>query len=681
MRISDQTIEEIKQAADILEVIEDFLPLKKKGSSWWALSPFTNEKTPSFSVSPAKGIFKCFSTGKGGDSISFIMEMEGVGYLEALRYLANKYGIEIAETEQTPAEKEAQTVKESLYAALSFASNYFQELLHKADEGRSVGLSYFKQRGFLDHTINSFELGYSLDQWNAFEDHAIKHGFKPEILDQAGLVVYKEGNKRYDRFRGRVMFPIQNVSGRVIGFGARTLKADRQAKYLNSPESEVYHKSDVLYGIYQAKKEIRNQDNCYLVEGYTDVISLHQAGVINVAASSGTSLTESQIRLIKRFTHNVTVLYDGDAAGIKAAMRGVDMLLEQDLNVRVVQFPNGEDPDSYVRKVGGTAFKEFLQKEAKDFILFKTQLFIDESANDPIKKGEAIRDIVESISKVPDPIKRTVFYQQSSQLLGMSEEMLVEEGNRLMAESLRRKQKQESYQRKKSAPALPPPSNLQPEDLDGMVFSEGQEEDWQLPTGEVAPADSQWAPAEEGSSLPAPAFQVSPAQQVINLQEKETIRLLLLYGKATIDDKKYVADYILEEVGEVEFQHPVYKKMLTTFQEASAKGRALDMSDFFRSEEEEVRNEASGLVSNKHELSDNWWERHQIIVPPVDDDLAKMAYQNLIRLKFRVIKQLEAQAQDNLKNAKTVADEIEMQELCLALAMQRIALAKLINMN
>jgi DNA primase len=340
------------------------------------------------------------------------MDIESLGYVEALRYLAKKYNIDIPEPEAvTDTQIQQQQEKESLYIVLNYAKNYYQNLLWEQDEGKAVGLSYFKERGFKENTIKEFELGYSLDIWDHFGKEAISKGYNPDILDKAGLIIRKEG-KQFDRFRGRVIFPIHNVSGKVVAFGARILKPDKnQPKYLNSPETEVYHKSNVLYGLFQAKNAIRQEDTCYLVEGYTDVISLHQAGVNNVVASSGTSLTIEQIRLISRYTHNITVLYDGDAAGIKASLRGPDMILEEGLNVKVAVFPDGDDPDSYVRKIGAQAFKDFIKKNSTDFITFKTKLYLDEAANDPFKKAGIIKEVVESITKIPDPIKRAVFFK------------------------------------------------------------------------------------------------------------------------------------------------------------------------------------------------------------------------------------------------------------------------------
>ncbi|MFN3840875.1 MAG: DNA primase, partial [Cyclobacteriaceae bacterium] len=375
--ISRSTIDEVKNRIDIVDVVSDFVSLKRSGQNYKALSPFTNEKTPSFYVVPSKGIFKDFSSGKGGDAITFVMEHEGLGYLEAIRYLAKKYGVEIIEEEQSAEDQASQNERDSLYIVMNFAKEYFKNLLHHDDEGRSIGLSYFRERGFNDRTLEKFDLGYSLNQWDHFEKHALGSGFSASVLEKAGLVISKEDGqgKTYDRFRGRVIFPVHNLAGKVVAFGARTLSTEKnQPKYINSPETDIYHKSNVLYGLYQAKNEIRKQDFCYLVEGYTDVLSLHQSGIENVVASSGTALTEEQIRLMRRFTENVTVLFDGDAAGVKAALRGIDLILKGGLNVRVVLLPDGEDPDSYSRKMGSTEFSQYLKDNTKDFISFKIDL-------------------------------------------------------------------------------------------------------------------------------------------------------------------------------------------------------------------------------------------------------------------------------------------------------------------
>src|SRR4051812_4038323 len=430
--ITKPTIDRITEAIDIVEVIGEFVQLKKRGANYVGLSPFANERTPSFTVSPAKGIFKDFSSGKGGSAVTFLMELEKFSYPEALKWLAKKYSIEVEETVESFENKEEENHRESLMIVTGYAAKFFHESLLETDEGKSIGLSYFKERGFNNDTIKKFELGYSPDQWEAFTGQALKEGYQEEFLAETGLSVKRDNGSLYDRYRGRVMFPIHSFTGRVIAFGGRTLKNDKNVpKYVNSPESEIYHKSNVLYGLYFAKKAIRDEDNCYLVEGYADVLSVHQAGIENVVASSGTSLTTEQIRLISRFTQNITILYDGDAAGIKASLRGLDMILEEGLNVKVVLFPDGHDPDSYVRLVGTNGFKKHIEDNKKDFILYKTTLLLKEVGNDPIKKSEVIRDIVESIAKIPDSIKASVFIKECSHILQIDERALLSELNKM----------------------------------------------------------------------------------------------------------------------------------------------------------------------------------------------------------------------------------------------------------
>ena len=422
--IKKETIDAIFEAARVEEVIGDFVQLKKAGSNYKGLSPFVNEKSPSFMVSPAKQIWKDFSSGKGGNAISFIMEHEHFTYPEALRYLANKYQIEIEETEQTDLEKQALNERESLFVVNEFAKKYFHDVMLKTDEGLAIGHSYFKERGFTEDTIKTFQLGYSPDQWDAFTNEAISKGYQLEFLEKTGLTIVKD-DKTFDRFKGRVMFPIQSMSGRVLGFGGRILTNDKKAaKYLNSPESDIYHKSKVLYGISHAKQEIAKKDNCYLVEGYTDVIQMHQAGVKNVVASSGTALTPDQIRLVNRLTKNITVLFDGDAAGMRASLRGIDLILEAGMNVRVCTFPDGDDPDSFAKKTPIDELQRYLKETATDFIRFKANLLMKEAGGDPIKKADVIRDIVVSISKVPDYIQREVYVQECASIMDISEDVL-----------------------------------------------------------------------------------------------------------------------------------------------------------------------------------------------------------------------------------------------------------------
>lgn len=422
--ISQSTIYKVFETARVEEVIGDFVQLKKSGSNFKGLSPFSDEKSPSFMVSPVKQIWKDFSSGKGGNAVTFLMEHEHFTYPEAIKYLAKKYNIEVEETVQTDAQKQEQDVRESMYLVNEFANNYFKEIVHETDKGKSIGLSYFKERGFTDQTIKKFDLGYALDEWDAFTNAALKKEYQLDFLEKTGLTIVKD-QKQFDRFKGRVIFPIKSMSGRVLGFGGRILKNDKKAaKYLNSPESEIYHKSKVLYGIYTAKQSIAKEDNCYLVEGYTDVIQFFQTGIENVVASSGTALTPDQIRLINRLTNNITVLFDGDAAGIRASLRGIDLILEQGMNVRVCSFPEGEDPDSFAKKQTLDDLKIYLDSNSKDFIQYKASMLVEESKNDPVKKAETIRDIIGSISKIPDQIKKEVYIQECSKIMEISEEVL-----------------------------------------------------------------------------------------------------------------------------------------------------------------------------------------------------------------------------------------------------------------
>jgi DNA primase len=406
------------------EVIGDFVQLKKAGSNFKGLSPFSEERTPSFMVSPVKQIWKDFSTGKGGTVVSFLMEHEHFTYPEAIKYLAKKYNIEIEETVQSDAEKEAAGERESMYLVSEFANSYYQNILHKTDPGKAIGLSYFKERGFTDETIKKFQLGYSTDEWSGFTDAAVKKGYQLKYLEKTGLTIVKE-EKQFDRFKGRVMFPIHSMSGRVLGFGGRILaKNEKAAKYLNSPESDIYHKSKVLYGIYYAKQTIAKEDNCFLVEGYTDVIQFYQTGVKNVVSSSGTALTSDQIRLINRLTKNITVLFDGDAAGIRASIRGIDLILEQGMNVKVCTFPEGEDPDSFAKQNTLEELQQYLKENAKDFIAYKASLLMEEASNDPIAKAELIRDMVSSISKIADQIKQELYIRECARIMDISEQVL-----------------------------------------------------------------------------------------------------------------------------------------------------------------------------------------------------------------------------------------------------------------
>ena len=423
--ITRETIDKVFETARVEEVIGDFVQLKRAGSNYKGLSPFSDERSPSFMVSPVKQIWKDFSSGKGGSVVTFLMEHEHFTYPEAIRFLAKKYNIEIEETELSQDEKLEANEKESMYLVSEFAKTYFHETLLNTEEGKAIGLSYFKERGFTSETITKFGLGYSPETWDAFTKEALSKGYQLDYLEKVGLTILREDGKHFDRFKGRVMFPIQSLSGRNLGFGGRILTNDKKAaKYLNSPESEIYHKSKVLYGIFHAKQAIAKQNNCYLVEGYTDVIQLHQAGIENVVASSGTALTPDQIRLVNRLTKNITVLFDGDAAGLRASIRGIDLILEEGMNVKVCTFPDGDDPDSFARKNSYEDLVLYLENNAKDFIQFKASLLMNEANNDPIKKAELIRDMVVSISKIPDRIKREVYIQECARIMDISEQVL-----------------------------------------------------------------------------------------------------------------------------------------------------------------------------------------------------------------------------------------------------------------
>lgn len=607
--ISPATIDEIKNQMDIVDVVGDFVTLKKSGSSYKALSPFTAEKTPSFYVVPSKQIFKDFSSGKGGDCITFVMEIDGLSYVEALRFLAKKYGIAIKEEVQTDAQMESQNKRESLYILLNFAKDFFIKNLHESDEGRNIGLTYFKERGFTDETIQKFELGYSVNEWGALMEAAEKENYNKELLEEAGLVVTGE-NKTYDRFRSRVMFPIHNVTGKTIAFGARTLSKDKkQPKYLNSPETELYNKSRVLYGLYQSKLAIRKEDNCFLVEGYTDVISMHQAGVENVVSSSGTALTQDQVKLIKRYTNNVTVLFDGDEAGIRASIRGIDMLLEGDLNVRAVVMPDGEDPDSYSRKLSVSAYRNFLETESKDIIQFKTQLFLNEAGSDPVKRAAIIKDIVTSITKISDPVKRAVYIKECSSLMGISEEILISEQNKILFDN--KKTERGSQQVVEQANAL-----LQ------------QEEE-----------------TEELDVL-----------KVIEIQERESIRVLLNYGQEEIigqdESKVQLAKYFLEEADEINFTNPVYSRILDVFKSNLANGEIVDSAYFIQHGDEEMKQVAVDLITSPYEVSTNWGDKYKIHVPKEIELLKDVTLTNILRLKFRIVQHLLDEENKKLKEAK-----------------------------
>ena len=647
MRIDEATIERIRQSADIADVIGDYVSLKKKGANLWACCPFHGEKSPSFSVSPAKGIYKCFGCGKAGDSIRFIMDIEGLGYGEALRHLAKKYGIEIQETQLSDEQQLAQNERESLLIALNYAKNYYQNNLFQHEEGQSIAYPYFKERGFSDKTIRTFELGYSLENWDAFTKEALKNGYNLDILVKAGLTILKQNEqenpqqnqKTFDRFRNRVTFPIHNVSGKVIAFGARILKNDKsQAKYLNSPETEVYHKSNVLYGIFQAKNAIRTKDVCYLVEGYTDVISLHQAGIENVVASSGTSLTIEQIRLIARFSQNITVLYDGDPAGIKASLRGMDMILEEGLNVKLVVFPEGEDPDSYVQKIGSDAFVEYIHKNASDFITFKAELFLKEAGNDPFKRAELIKDMVGSISKIPDSITRSVFFQKTASLMQIDEAILITESNKIAFERSKQREKdsQRDANRQRLQNDLPAGVTLsQPTSQPNVNFDD-------LPSFSEEDEFSGFPTDYSDKSNADKSSEVSINKATLNglrLQEREFIRLIVCHGDKIVDQEQApeytVIHYLLDEVKDLNFGTPLYQRILNLCREHLSKGVVLNTQYFLTNSNSEIQTEAINLFAETERYSaSEEWIKHDIHIPTEHEKLPDLTFQNLLRIQM-----------------------------------------------
>lgn len=603
--INRETIDKIMETARIEEVVGDFVHLKKRGTSLIGNCPFHGEKTPSFHVSVSKGIYKCFGCGKGGDSVRFIMEHEKYSYPEALKFLATKYNIEVEETVETVQDVEAQNAKESLYIVSQFAANFFENQLWNSQDGKAIGVSYFKERGFREDILKKFNVGYSPDIWDALTQDAITNKHAEEYLEKTGLSIRNDKGKLYDRFRGRVMFPIHNFTGRVIGFGGRTLKTDKNVpKYVNSPESDIYHKSNVLYGLFHAKKAIRDQDNCYLVEGYADVLSVHQAHIENVVASSGTSLTIEQIRLIGRFTQNVTILYDGDAAGIKASLRGLDMILEEGLNVKVVSFPTGDDPDSYMHKVGAGAFKTYIEENRKDFILYKANILLAEAGTDPIKRAGIIRDIVESIAKIPDNIKASVFIRECSSLLQIEERVLLSELNTMRSAKLKKSVQQNRASQSQYQDM--PPENL----LDDQ-----------------APVNIGLAPEQKIDSD--------------DLQEQEIVRLLLAFGHELASwekvDNMYIGSFIIQNLSDVTFENKLCKKIIDHYRIEIENGHLPTANQFIKNQDHDIADLAITLSTSPYTLSENWYNKHNIYVRDETVNLKATILGGIFHLKKRKV--------------------------------------------
>ena len=643
--ISKETIDRVFETARVEEVIGEYVNLKKAGSNFKGLSPFTDEKSPSFMVSPVKQIWKDFSTGKGGNAISFLMEHEHYSYPEAIKHLAKKYNIEIEETEQSDEQKQQLNERESMFVVSKFASEYFHDLMLNTQQGKAIGLSYFKERGFRDDIIKKFDLGYCRDEWDNFTKAALTKGYDLKYLASTGLTIVKE-NKQFDRFKGRVLFPIHSMSGRILGFGGRILKVDKKAaKYLNSPESDIYHKSKILYGIYQAKKEIAKQDNCFLVEGYTDVISFHQSGIENVVASSGTALTSDQIRLVRRLTQNITVLFDGDAAGLRASIRGIDLILEQGMNVKVVSFPEGEDPDSFAKSHSDAELKEYLENSAQDFINFKVSILMKEAKSDPVKKAGLIRDIVTSISKIPDGIQREVYVQECSRIMEISERVLFSELAQLLNKETKPKRSQSNID-----PNQPPPEYFMEQEA-AMTAVQGG------------------------------AVSMKKVDQ-LDILEKEIIRILLLYGNEEVEFKQFVEVedekgkitleaeeytnqvsqelYVNLQDDEIEFTNAVFKSVYNELIHQMNQQEKIEVEHLVNHENKQVATEVTNILMDeeKYQLSD--WESKEIYLTDIKKLLPKLVSDAILNLRRVLIEKKIVEIMNEVRNGNSATLDLEL---------------------
>ncbi|MBQ3787544.1 MAG: DNA primase [Bacteroidales bacterium] len=664
--IDQETIQRIMDAARIEEVIGDFVSLKKRGANHIGCCPFHNEKTPSFYVSPSKGIFKCFGCGEAGDVVAFLKKHEHFTYPEALRYLAQKYNIEIQEEEQTQEQKERQNERDALFHVSEFAQKYFADLLYNDEMGRAVGLSYFHSRGLSDEVIKNFGLGYCLDEWSNFTDHARRNGYSDAVLEKTGLTIFREAEdgqqaakrRSYDRFRGRVMFPIYSISGRVLGFSGRVLSSEKQAaKYVNSPDSDIYNKSRTLYGLYQARSAIAKANKCYLVEGNIDVISMHQSGVENTVASCGTSLTTEQIRLIKRYTPNVTVLYDGDSAGIKAALRAVNLLFAEGMHVRVVLFPDGEDPDSYAQKYGSSQLQDYLASHEDNFVMFKTRVLLDGVKNDPIRKAELVKETVNTIALVPDLLERTEYISQCAHLLNVPEEALASE----LAKAVNQNR------------------------LKAIEERGGQS----TPAEQTGPAEQQPSPDTPSEAVPVSE---TPAPGLIPqapAAERHLIQLLLNYGDRTITQAVPADDGTTQEISytvaeaivgdlqgdELSFTDPLCQKIYLYYCDALARGDAPDASHFITIDDDALRTFAISLMLDTLRISNSWREK-QIFVPSIEDNLQADLTDTLLTFKLGCI---NARIADNAQRFRFAQDDESMFNL-IAEKKQLIELRRKIGM-
>ena len=658
--ITRETIDKVFETARVEEVIGDFVQLKRAGSNYKGLSPFSDERSPSFMVSPVKQIWKDFSSGKGGSVVTFLMEHEHFTYPEAIRFLANKYNIEIEETETSQEDKIEANEKESMYLVSEFAKTYFNDTLLNTEEGKAIGLTYFKERGFTNETIAKFGLGYSPETWDAFTKEALAKGYQLEFLEKVGLTITREDGKHFDRFKGRVMFPIQSLSGRNLGFGGRILTNDKKAaKYLNSPESEIYHKSKVLYGIFHAKQAIAKQNNCYLVEGYTDVIQMHQAGIENVVASSGTALTPDQIRLINRLTKNVTVLFDGDAAGLRASIRGIDLILEEGMNVKVCTFPDGEDPDSFARKNSYDDLVFHLENNAKDFIQFKASLLMVEANNDPIKKADLIRDMVVSISKIPDRIKREIYIQECSKIMDISEQVLVNTLAQLLQKDIaeagkRQKQEQKAFEIVKNEPSI------QHEKVNVVYELEKKIIEILLMYG------SQVAEFEDF------ILKTNEAGEII--EEKETITV-----------KVHQRIYLSLQEDEVELANPVFKSIYNDLILFYNQDDSLNVDQYVMQLSEEHSKIVTDILMLEEKESLHNWETKHIYVKSKNQNVSQYVSETIISLREYLINKLildlmqdySSEDENNLEELKSTINDYNKLKVSLTNKIGRIRTAYL----
>jgi DNA primase len=653
--ITRETIDKVFETARVEEVIGDFVQLKRAGSNFKGLSPFSDERSPSFMVSPVKQIWKDFSSGKGGSVVTFLMEHEHFTYPEAIRYLAKKYNIEIEETEVSLEDKIEANEKESLYLVSEFAKTYFQDTLLNTEEGKAIGLSYFKERGFTNETIAKFGLGYSPETWDAFTKEALSKGYQLEFLEKVGLTITREDGKHFDRFKGRVMFPIQSLSGRNLGFGGRILTNDKKAaKYLNSPESDIYHKSKVLYGVFHAKQAIAKQNNCYLVEGYTDVIQLHQAGIENVVASSGTALTPDQIRLINRLTKNITVLFDGDAAGLRASIRGIDLILEEGMNVKVCSFPDGDDPDSFARKNSYDDLVQYLENNAKDFIQFKASLLMNEANNDPIKKADLIRDMVVSISKIPDRIKREIYIQETARIMDISEQVLLNTLAQLVQKDIteagkKLKQEQKAFEVVKNEPQISQERvniiyELERKILEMLLLYGSHEADFD---------DYILKANEEGEMV----------------EEKETNTY-----------KVFQRIYLSLQEDEVELAHPTFKEIYSDLIQYYNQNETFNAEQYLMQLSPEHSQVVTDiLMSEERELLHNWETKH-IYVKTKTQNVGQYVSETIISLREYLINRLiqdlmgsfQAEPETDLEELKTMINDYNKLKVSLTNKIGRI---------